>query len=427
MAFTARARHRTFVLLFALAAGPVAAMAAPPPCRASGGPPAQGAPLRVGAIVGKTGPDDFSSSAGAARAYFRCVNQHGGIHGRPVQYLIEDDQWNAERAAQAAARLVTDRRVLALVGNGSLVEMRVNARLYEQQGVVVIAAACAVQECFESRNIVSTNGGPLPSNLGAVQWAVRSLGTRSVACISVNTPGGGHWTCDAVQRWLAGRGLRSQAVLFDAASADFTSVLLQARATGADTLLVNLPAGLALPLLQAAQEQDLGERYRWIAPTPLYDDQVPAALGRYWANRLYVHAELTRLDGDGPDARRWRAVMQGWGSSDALATQRRDTFSQAGFVAADIFTAALLQMNPRDLDSRRAVTRALRAVRDHRSDLLCRPWYFGDGDRHMPNHAGIMLRYTGSGYETVAGCFDTESDYLAPIQASEQRQGIARR
>lgn len=410
----------------ALGAPSDTAAPADPPCRSSGGPPARGAPLWVGAIAGRTGPDDFSSAAAAARAYFQCVNERGGIHGRPVHYLVEDDKWNPEVAAQAGARLVKDRGVLALVGNGSVVEMRVNARLYEQEGVVVIASACAVQECFESRNIVSTNGGPLPSNLGAVQWAVRTLGTRSVACISINTPGGGSWTCDAVNRWLAGQGLKGTSVLFDAGSADFTSVLLQAMATGADTLLVNLPAGLAVPLLKAAEEQQLRDQRRWIAPTPLYDLKIPAALGSYWAGKLHVHAELTRLDGDGPDARRWRAVTDRWGRSDAVATHRRDTFSQAGFVSADIFTHTLLQMDPRTLD-RAAVTRALRAVRDWRTDLLCRPWYFGEGDRHLPNHAGLMLQYTGSGFRTVQACFDAESDYLAPIHALERQQGIGRR
>lgn len=424
MHLVARLRHA--MCLAAAALLPTWAAAEPPPCHASGGPPARGAPLRVGAIAGKTGPDDFSSAAAAARAYFRCVNEHGGIHGRPVEYLVEDDKWNPETAAQAGARLVNDRGVVALVGSGSLVEMRVNARLYEQAGVVSIAAACAVQECFESRNIVSTNGGPLPSNLGAVQWAVRQLGTRSVACISINTPGGGHWTCDAVNRWLAGRGLQGHSVLFDAGSADYTSVLLQALATGADTLLVNLPAGLAVPLLKAAEEQDLRDQRRWIAPTPLYDLKMPAALGPYWAGKLHVHAELTRLDGDGPDARRWRAVTDRWGSTDAVATQRRDTFSQAGFVAADLFTHTLLRLPPAQLN-RAAVSRALRAVHDWRSDLLCRPWYFGEGDRHLPNHAGLMLRYTGTGFQTVHGCFDAESDYLAPIKALERQQGIGPR
>ncbi|MCR5868654.1 ABC transporter substrate-binding protein [Aquincola sp. J276] len=225
--------------------------------------------------------------------------------------------------------------------------------------------------------------------------------------------------------WPA-RGLKGTSVLFDAGSADFTSVLLQAMATGADTLLVNLPAGLAVPILKAAEEQDLRDQRRWIAPTPLYDLKIPAALGPYWAGKLHVHAELTRLDSDGPDARRWRAVTDRWGRSDAVATHRRDTFSQAGFVSADIFTHTLLRMDPRDLH-RAGVTRALRAVRDWRTDLLCRPWYFGEGDRHLPNHAGLMLQYTGSGFRTVQDCFDAESDYLAPIKALERQQGIGRR
>ena len=42
----------------------------------------------------------------AAAAYFACVNASGGIHGRPVQYLVENDQWNPELAAQAASKLV---------------------------------------------------------------------------------------------------------------------------------------------------------------------------------------------------------------------------------------------------------------------------------------------------------------------------------
>ena len=40
-----------------------------------------------------------------------------------------------------------------------------------------MAAACAVSECFESPNIVSTNEGPLPSTVGAAQWAVANLGS----------------------------------------------------------------------------------------------------------------------------------------------------------------------------------------------------------------------------------------------------------
>lgn len=65
-------------------------------CGDNSGKPATGEPIVIGAITGKTGPDDFSNSTKAAKAYFDCLNANGGIKGRPVKYLVEDDQWNPE-------------------------------------------------------------------------------------------------------------------------------------------------------------------------------------------------------------------------------------------------------------------------------------------------------------------------------------------
>ena len=73
-----------------------AAQAADKVCGLDNGKKAAGKPIVVGAVVGKTGPADFSSAAAAARAYFRCVNENGGINGRPIDYRIEDDKWSPE-------------------------------------------------------------------------------------------------------------------------------------------------------------------------------------------------------------------------------------------------------------------------------------------------------------------------------------------
>src|SRR6201988_5290360 len=78
------------------------ASAAEPKCGLSNGKAASGQPIEIGAVVGKTGPADFSGSAQAAAAYFACVNANGGINGRPIHYSVEDDQWNPETAAQGA-------------------------------------------------------------------------------------------------------------------------------------------------------------------------------------------------------------------------------------------------------------------------------------------------------------------------------------
>ena len=141
-------------------------------CGLGTGEPATGAPILIGSVVGETGPDDFSAGADAARAYFACVNANGGINGRPIDFRVEDDQWNPEVAGQVAAKLVKDVGVVAMAGSGSFVEMTVNAKLYEDENLAIVASACAVRECFESRNIASTNQGPVPSNILSTQWAV---------------------------------------------------------------------------------------------------------------------------------------------------------------------------------------------------------------------------------------------------------------
>jgi branched-chain amino acid transport system substrate-binding protein len=107
------------------------------------------------------------------------------------------------------------RGVVALVGNGSFVEMTVNAKLYEQENVAVVASACAVRECFESKNIASTNQGPVPSNISAVQWAVEKLGTKKVACVGLNIPSNGVWSCNLTNEWLKEKGLSGVSVLID--------------------------------------------------------------------------------------------------------------------------------------------------------------------------------------------------------------------
>jgi branched-chain amino acid transport system substrate-binding protein len=176
-------------LLFAggLLVSATAALAAPT-CGGNSGQAATGAPIKVGGIFGNAAPGDFSSSTTAARAYFDCVNANGGVAGRPIEYLTENDQWNPETAAQSASKLLKDENVVAMVGNGSFVEMAVNAPLYKSENVMTMASACAVSECFESSNIVSTNQGPLPSSVGAAQYMAEEKGAKSLSCVGLAIP-----------------------------------------------------------------------------------------------------------------------------------------------------------------------------------------------------------------------------------------------
>jgi branched-chain amino acid transport system substrate-binding protein len=389
-------------------------------CGANTGAAATGAPVKVGGIFGNGAPGDFSSSTTAARAYFDCVNANGGINGRPIEYLTENDQWNPELAAQAASKLLKDEKVVAMVGNGSFVEMAVNAPTYKAEGVMVMASACAVSECFESSNIVSTNQGPLPSTVGAAQYMAEEKGAKSISCIGLAIPNVGPWSCGAMEAYMQGKGLAGSSVLLNPGSPDVNSALLEAVGSGADTILVNLPAGLAIAFLKAAEEQGFGDTYQWASSTPLYDRTVPAALGPYWDGKMFINAELTPWDKGGPDATNWLAVMDAYAPEGAA----RDTFSQSGFLSAKIFVGAMLKLDPGQLDDRAAVNQAITDIKGVTSDLMCGPYYVGAADRHMPNHAGTMVVVKGDGFETVRDCYEYDSPYFAPIHDQEKALGL---
>ncbi|MEZ5652361.1 MAG: ABC transporter substrate-binding protein [Burkholderiaceae bacterium] len=407
------------LLLAGLLAVPALATAAPE-CGANTGKPAAGKPIKIGGIHGNAAPGDFSSATDAAAAYFKCVNANGGVHGRPIQYMVENDQWNPELAAQAAAKLVKDQGVVAVVGNGSFVEMSVNAPFYRDNNIMAMAAACAVSECFESSNIVSTNQGPLPSSIGAAMYAVDKLGAKNVSCIGLAIPSVGNWSCGAVENYMKSKGLAGSSVLLNPAAPDVNSGLLEAVASGADSILVNLPAGLAIAFLGVAQEQGLRDNYSWTSSTPLYDASVPKALGDYWNGKIYVSAELTTLDGKGKDNQNWLAVMKAYANAD----DPRDTFSQSGYLSAKFFVETLMAMPAAKLDDRAAVTDAIKAIKGKKSDLMCGPYYVGQADRHMPNHAGIMVVVQDGGFKVVRDCFEYEGPYFAPIIETEKKLGL---
>ena len=298
------------------------------------GDEATGEPIKVGSIQGKTGPDDFSSSGQGAKAFFECVNANGGINGRPVEFLLEDDQWTPEVASQLGAKLVNDEAVVAMVGSSSFVECGVNEPLVRGRRCGRRLRHRRAAECFHSKNISPTNAGPRNSALGIAQYMASEYGAETMTCISQNIPNVGEWVCTGLVEWGATAGVTVRAVLHDPANPDFISIIQDAVSDNPDAVIVMEPAGLTVPLLAVAEEQDLGDATHWGGPTSQYLAGFPETIGEYWNGRYDVQAELTTIDATTPDNQAWLATMDEYGEAD----DPRDTFSQAGWLAAKIFT-----------------------------------------------------------------------------------------
>ncbi len=387
-------------------------------CGLGNGKKASGEPIQIGAIVGKTGPEDFSSSARAAQAYFSCVNANGGINGRPVQYTVQDDTWNPEVASQAANKLVKDTKVVAMAGSSSFVECGANNNLYAQEGVAAVSGVGVPRACFFGKNYISFNQGPRQSTLGAAQYITETFKLKSLTCVAPGIPGFGDWVCGGVESYGKANKIPVKTVIFDPGQLDGNAIALQIAAAKSEGVVLGMPRGMMLPILTAAEQQDLGKSVKWGLPTSAYHADMPKAVGKYWHDKLHVHMELEPMDGTGPDNTNWKAIMDKYGDKK----DPRDTFSQAGFLAAKVVTDALLTVKG-NVD-RKSAYQAIANTKNYKSDMMCAPWYFGPGERHQPNHKGRAALLVKGGFKTLTDCYQSKDAELEDVLKLEAKGGL---
>ena len=154
-------------------------------CGLGNGKKARGAPIKLGGIDMLIPGVDFTTIGKVAKAYFDCVNDNGGINGRPIQYTLYNEQLNPAQEAALARKLIESDKVVGIVGNTSFAECGVNWKYYKSKGYVVIGAGVQA-ECFGTPPIAESNMGPRYSDIGAAQALIRA-GVKKIAIASPET------------------------------------------------------------------------------------------------------------------------------------------------------------------------------------------------------------------------------------------------
>lgn len=392
--------------------------ASPAQCGLGTGQPATGEPIRIGAIATMSGGLDFSSSPRTATAYFDCVNANGGINGRPIDYVIDDDGLDPQKASALATKFAGDSSVVAMTGGASFVACAANQPIFERANLFDILGVGVPQACFFSKNMSAVNAGPRLSAVSATQQLVKDFGIKSVAGTGYSIPGLGEWVKEGMAAYAERSGIELK--YFDLVLPpvrDATSLVTTLRSQQPDALVTGWGAPDNATYLKAVEQQALGDQVRIGCLTPCYDTTFPGQIGPYWNGKLYSNSEFALLDSTGEDNLNWRRVLQEYGTPD----QPRDSFSQAGYIAARVLVDALLKL-PADGMTRDTVSAAIRDIKGFRTDMLCKPWYFsGPSGHNNANHALFNVKLDESGkYVQAADCYETEDPQLADILTAEQ-------
>jgi len=376
-------------------------------CGLGNGQKASGEPIKLGAIVTKQPGVDFTDITDMAKAYFDCVNDNGGINGRPIEYVVEQEQTNPQQVQSLATKLIENEKVLGLVGNTSLIDCAVNQKLYERKGFNVIASGVA-RECYFSENIRDVNMGPYFSTIGAAQYLVRQ-GAKSLVAVTNRAPGADFNNQGALdlaeQEGIPGKSFTENVPITDGAA--LALKLVEAAGEGGGVIIDFVPPE-ALKVLQGAEQQGLIDRVKWACATPCNDASIADALGPQWNDKLGINAELNLIDSQGPDNLLYQEVQKKYAPDTPLGS-----FSQMGFVHGLLATKALLSVEGEF--TQESVNEAFRNLENVETDILCNPWTFGEGVR-LANDADRTIVPQDGRFVEKEKCFDIAalpSNYLA--------------
>src|SRR5919199_4240555 len=180
----------------------------------------------------------YKSVAIGADAYFKYVNDHGGVNGRKIQYKYLDDEYDPSKALQATRQLVEQDNVFAIF-NTLGTEDNIAIRDYlKQRGVPQLFAASGANTWGHDANAI----GYLPSYVaeGRIygKYIAAKLPKAKIGILYQADP----YTGDLIAGLRAGLGKKASAIKarqgYDVTSSGVSSQIAALKASKVDTLMI---------------------------------------------------------------------------------------------------------------------------------------------------------------------------------------------
>jgi len=217
-------------------------------------------PIKVGVIQPLSGPVAASGNyvrmgAEIARDW---INARGGVLGRQINLLIEDNKSDPKEAATAAEKLIVRDKVPVIMGAwGSSMTLAAMPKL-EEYGVPMVVETSSASSVTKRGNPWVFRISP-PSEMEALglEKYLKDLGIKKADFLAVNTDWGRGAVAafgDVLKRAGAGVGATE---FMDQAATDMNAQITKIKADSGDTLFLTTSVEQITLVLKQAQEQRL--------------------------------------------------------------------------------------------------------------------------------------------------------------------------
>ena len=205
-------------------------------------PGASATEIKIGQTMPYSGPVTAAAAIGRAEAaYFKMVNDRGGVNGRQIKFLSLDDGYNPSRTVEQTRKLVEQEQVLLIFGslgtaNNSVIQRYLNAKRVPHLLIAAIGLKWNDPKNFPWS--MSMAASPLVEMEAFSRYLLRRYPQARIAVLYQNDDLGK----DYVKATKAALGEKASAMIVAEASYEVTdssidSQIVALQSSGADTLL----------------------------------------------------------------------------------------------------------------------------------------------------------------------------------------------
>jgi ABC-type branched-subunit amino acid transport system substrate-binding protein len=299
--------------------------------------------VTVGGFTPVTGPVPFYAIlTHAADAYFKHVNESGGIKGWKVKYVTLDDGYDPARSVAVTRRLVEEDHVFSLVAAVGTATNVAVIPYAKEKGLAMIGPIGGASAFFVEPNIFPLLPDYGWSAAANAEYAINDLKLKKIALL---------WENDELGR-SAKRGFDlfmqaskiepAESVPFEVKTTDFTPHIRRIANSGAEgVILFGSNANLAAAL-KAADRQ--GVKLAWFGPFFAADPTTYKLAGDL-LDGVYFSSWLLPVDSNEPEVRAYRESIVKYYPKDPIGVFGLNGWSNAALFGS-IFGALVESGKP---------------------------------------------------------------------------------
>jgi branched-chain amino acid transport system substrate-binding protein len=275
------------------------------------------------------------------QGYFKLINAQGGVHGRKIELIIEDDQYQPTRTKLAVRKLVEQDGVFALAGGFGTAPNQAVFDYVMEQGVPFVAPASGSSQWSEPPNryyfgysLNYTTEGRL-----LTQFAAEDLGLKQL-CLFYQNDDFGHELRNAARLQLGKLGLSPVAeVSHEAGDTQFAPHAQRCQAAGAEAVLLLTVVKPAAGIVRAASE--LGYSPTWVSSLTNSDPMMFELTDGLWEGAYVIAYHPSPENVDNPRVAEFREQL-----AEVLPDEPPGGFALHGWAIGQLVVEGLLRAGP---------------------------------------------------------------------------------